>query len=139
MAEARYSLAAIQCRAALGLSMDLRDMGGIIEALEGIAAVAGARDEAECAVRFYAAADTLRRGIRFVIPPSAASAREPVLDKSKAALGDERFKQIWQASVDLSLHAVNDVAREALGGPPPLIAQVIRMSFDEGASERAEP
>lgn len=134
MADAKYDLASIQYRASLGLSMKLRDLGGMIEALEGLAALASSHGQTERVVRFYAATHAFRQGIRFVIPPAAATTRDRELDKARAALADERFEQIWQAAATSPLDAINDLAQEALEGPTPQIEQVLKLSLDEEVS-----
>jgi hypothetical protein len=92
--------------------------------------MASTRGDAEHTVRLYAAADAFRRKTAFAIPPVATTARKRELDKASTALGDEQFQQIWQAAAEASL---DDVAREALEGPAPLIEHVLKLSLDEGA------
>ena len=133
MATARHDRSKIQYEAALGLSMNLRDRGGMIEALEGLAAVARVRGEAEHTVRLYAAARAFRDHLRFAIPPAAAATREHQLNKAKSALGGEHYQQIQEAAANLSLDDIDEVAREALEGPPPSIEHVLELSLHKEA------
>jgi tetratricopeptide (TPR) repeat protein len=132
VASAPQDLATNQYKAALVLSRDLGDWGGTMKALQGLARIASVREEVEDTVRYYAAADTIKRSRGFKRSPAAHTVRERALAEAQDALGDEVFRQVWKAATDLPLDAVID---EALAEPPPPLERVIEQSLDEEAAK----
>lgn len=124
--------ATAQFRAALGESLEVGDQAGIADALEGLAAIeADDEDGAARAAGFLAAADAFRCRSGFAVASAVATARDRELAKVQATLGAERWRRIWEAGKTAPL---NDVARQALGDPPPLVEHVVALSLEEAPS-----
>ena len=124
--------ATVQFRAALGESLEVGDQAGIADALEGLAAVEpDDEDGAARAAGFLAAADAFRCRSGFAVAPAVAPAHDRELAKVQATLGAERWRRTWEAGKTASL---KDLARQALGDPPPLVEHVVALSLEEAPS-----
>jgi tetratricopeptide (TPR) repeat protein len=124
--------ATLQFRAALGQSLEVDDQFGIADALEGLAAIApDGEDGAARAAGFLAAADAFRRRTGITVAPAAASARDRVLARVQATLEAERWRRAWEAGETAPF---KDVARQALGDPPPSVEHVVALSLEEAPS-----
>ncbi|MGH2534169.1 MAG: ATP-binding protein [Thermomicrobiales bacterium] len=108
----------------LGWEQGDRDPWGVVEILHGLAAIAAAHQQAEVAVRLFAAADALREGIGLSLQPYISAQYDRATALAKQQLGEEGFRAAWIAGRDLSLEqAVADAAAIVASHPaaPPAV------------------
>jgi DNA-binding CsgD family transcriptional regulator len=91
-------------------SLDLARKSGILlrvaDALDGVAAVAAARGDAERGARLYGTAAALREQLGAAVLPRELPARERDLAVVEAALSPDAFAGAWTAGTVLPLEAV---------------------------------
>ena len=101
----------------LGESLEVRqeigDKGGSAWCLERLAEVALAHSQAEKAARLYGAASALRDSINSVIDPVDRAEYEDSRASLRAALGEARFAEAWEAGRALPLEQAVAYALES--------------------------
>jgi predicted ATPase/DNA-binding SARP family transcriptional activator len=97
-------------RQSLGLFQKLGDLEGIAGCLEGLAAAAVRRGQAERAVQLSAAAENLRRQINAPLAATERHRYERTLASAQELLGEPRFTQNWTAGSQLSVEQAISLA-----------------------------
>jgi len=87
----------------------------MIDSLEGVALVAGRRDEYALAARLGAAVDRARDRFGYVRPPMAKPGFADVIERARAALDDETFSTAWSEGEALPLEEAISYASRARG------------------------
>jgi predicted ATPase/DNA-binding SARP family transcriptional activator len=80
--------------------------------LEALAAVSAAEGAADRAARLFGAAEALREGVCFVLPPADRALYEAWVTTARARSTEEAFACDWAAGRDLSLDQVIALAKE---------------------------
>src|SRR5207249_10234786 len=91
-----------------------RELGhkrGIVQNLEGLAAVAVAQAQSERAARLFGTAEGLREAIGAPLPPADRAEHDRSVAAVRTALGEAAFAAAWAAGRGLSLE---DALRAAL-------------------------
>ena len=87
----------------LELFRELGNKFGLIQALEGLAGIAGAQMQAERAARLFGAAECLREGINAPLAPSDQLFYAPIVDTTRKLLGQADFEKFWNEGRSLNL------------------------------------
>ncbi|MDQ4044515.1 MAG: LuxR C-terminal-related transcriptional regulator, partial [Chloroflexota bacterium] len=95
----------------LAIRLRLGDRRGVIECVEGIAAIAGRGRQEPQAARLFSAAQALRRQIDAPLPEADRERQARLVAKLRTTLGDPAFREEWDAGAAL---AMADAAEEAL-------------------------
>jgi hypothetical protein len=105
-------------RAVLDAAWAIRRNGsrmGIVQALEGLAAMALADSRPATATRALAAVDGARQNAPMVLWPVIASLAADLADRSRTELGNEHFEAAWDEGRNWSLVQALDRTLEQLG------------------------
>jgi non-specific serine/threonine protein kinase len=84
--------------------------------LEGVAYVAAATGQPECATQLFAAVHALRETTGLVLPAPGWEARQQVLDTLRSALGEAAYGELWSEGETMGLDEAIEVAL-AVGSP----------------------
>jgi non-specific serine/threonine protein kinase len=79
----------------LGLHYELQDRWRVASVLESLASIAFEQQETERSVRLLGAAEALRASLGTPLPPVEHEDRDRYLKLARAALGEEKFTQLW--------------------------------------------
>jgi hypothetical protein len=109
-----YELALASFGESLALWSRMGARRGIAGCLEGIAALALCRGNAEVAAGLYAAADALREAIGAPRPPRLRPAHEQAIGALRRELGEEAFAAAWTEGRTLTLEDACGDARRAV-------------------------
>jgi predicted ATPase/DNA-binding winged helix-turn-helix (wHTH) protein len=85
----------IMLRESLGLHYELQDRWRVASVLESVGGIAFELKEAERSVRLFGAAENLRASVGTPLPPVEQEDRDRYLKLARAALGEEKFTQLW--------------------------------------------
>jgi predicted ATPase/DNA-binding CsgD family transcriptional regulator len=125
-------------REALSLVAQEHDYPHLVaDALDGVAAVAAARGEAERAARLHGAAAGLRERLGTAVASWEQPAHEQRVAAVRAALGDERFAALWASGHAQRLEAV--IAEVLDGRAPPDPADGDPAFAPDGDAPAADP
>jgi non-specific serine/threonine protein kinase len=94
----------------LGLLSRANDRWGLVQVLDGLAAVALAREGPARAVRLLAAATVLREGMGIAIPAAWQASHERMLDTCRASLGADALEAAWAEGRVMTLDRVLEEA-----------------------------
>jgi hypothetical protein len=114
-AQGDYDHAAALFEEGLMFSLEVGDHANIAYCLEGLAAVAVARDEVDRAARLLSAAQRLREGLAaavYTYRPDL-SLRERTMDAARVRLGEPKFEEMWAQGEAMSFEQTIDYALEA--------------------------
>ena len=78
--------------------------------LEGVAGLAAVQGAFRWAAQLWGAAEALREGISFPLPPSDRAGYEQAVSETRAQLGEEAFAAAWQEGRAMPLEQVIDDA-----------------------------
>jgi tetratricopeptide (TPR) repeat protein len=81
----------------LALHHERGNRGAVAWCLEGLAGVACAQRQPDCAARLYGAAEALREAIGFPLPTGRRISFDRDVVTIRTALGDEAFAATWEA------------------------------------------
>jgi DNA-binding CsgD family transcriptional regulator len=100
-------------RQALVLRARIGDPAAIADSLEACAALAAARDDFDVSSRLLGAVQAVREKHRVARSGSSAGEYRLLVESAREALGDERFRGLWEEGSNLSLRdAVSYAARD---------------------------
>src|SRR5205823_2592624 len=104
-----YAAARAAYEESMALSRDTGDTRGMLDALEGLAAIVAARGDRLRAAQLWAAADTARAALRAPSPPTDAERRTREIAAARDATDATAWEGAWQEGAKLSLdHAITD-------------------------------
>jgi predicted ATPase/DNA-binding SARP family transcriptional activator/DNA-binding CsgD family transcriptional regulator len=106
---------------ALTMSQQLGRKPTAINALEGMASLAGALGEASRAARMWGAAEVSRDVIGVVLAPGERALHTPYLTGARSRLGDEAWEEALEEGREMSLDQAAEYALSREGTDPPTI------------------
>jgi predicted ATPase/DNA-binding SARP family transcriptional activator/DNA-binding CsgD family transcriptional regulator len=95
---------------ALAMSRRTDRRASLINALEGMASLAGARREAPLAARLWGAAEKAREVTRIALPPGDRALHEPRLSSARSVLGEREWEEALAKGRAMSLEEAADYA-----------------------------
>jgi predicted ATPase/DNA-binding SARP family transcriptional activator/DNA-binding CsgD family transcriptional regulator len=95
---------------ALAMSQDLGRKETIVNTLEGMASLAGARGEATRAARLWGAAEVSREAIGIVLAPGERALHEPYLATTRSRLGEAAWEEALTEGRAMSLEEAAEYA-----------------------------
>jgi predicted ATPase/Tfp pilus assembly protein PilF len=101
----------------LNLARGVGDRRGMSETLELIGILAAREGRARRSVELLAAAEQIRSGFNYALPPMRARMRETTLGEAKQTLGPDNFASAWRRGASWALpDAIESVTRESTVG-----------------------
>ena len=133
LGQGEYERAISSFDEALAMSRRAGRKASIINALEGMASLAGARREAPLAARLWGAAEKAREVTGIALPPGERALHEPRLSSARCLLGEREWEEALAKGRAMSLEEAADYALSRDQVDPPS-APVLR---DPSAGELA--
>jgi non-specific serine/threonine protein kinase len=91
---------------ALRIQYQIGDQLSLAYTLESLAAAAWLQGSGEAAVRFFAAAETLRETMGAPLPPPEQASNDKIILEVRIALGPEQFSALWTAAKTIPLEKI---------------------------------
>ena len=104
---------------ALAMSQRAGRKASLINALEGMASLAGARGEAPLAARLWGAAERAREVTGIALPPGDRALHEPRLAAARSRLGETAWEVALTEGQAMSLDLAAEYALSKEGSEPP--------------------
>jgi DNA-binding CsgD family transcriptional regulator len=105
-----HERAATSFKEALAVSREAGNKPSAINALEGMASLAGARREAPLAARLWGAAEKAREVTGIALPPGERALHEPRLSSARCLLGEREWEEALAKGRAMSLEEAADYA-----------------------------
>jgi predicted ATPase/DNA-binding CsgD family transcriptional regulator len=120
LGQGEYERAISSFDEALALSQSAGRRASLINALEGMASLAGVRGKAPLAARLWGAAEAAREATGIALPPGDRALHEPRLASARSRLGETEWEEALTEGRAMSLEEVAEyVLSRAQAGPPP--------------------
>jgi predicted ATPase/DNA-binding CsgD family transcriptional regulator len=110
---------------ALAMSRRAGRKASIINALEGMASLAGAREEAPLAAKLWGAAEKAREVTGIALPPGERALHEPRLSSARSLVGEREWGEALAEGREMSLEEAADYAfsRDQVDPPTTTVPQ----------------
>jgi predicted ATPase/DNA-binding SARP family transcriptional activator/DNA-binding CsgD family transcriptional regulator len=110
LGQGEYERAISSFDEALGMSQRAGRKASLINALEGMASLAGARGEGPLAARLWGAAEKAREVTGIALPPADRALHEPRLSSARSLLGEKEWEEARAKGRAMSLEEAADYA-----------------------------
>jgi tetratricopeptide (TPR) repeat protein len=122
--QGHYTAARALSEEGLDLARQINDQMNLVRCLEGFAKVAAAQEEPIWAARLWGAAESLREGIGYLLPPVFRPTYEHAVTAARTQVGEKTFAVAWAQGRNMTLEQVlGPQGRETIPEVVPSAAQ----------------